>query len=101
MARIKHGDAITLERIIRNVYDCERFGISGYADADHLETHPLDAATLIIAPLYYMGKVKNHLEFDEFVAKYDCIFSNPEENLTESDVNEYISDLDDIVSRYY
>lgn len=101
MTKIDHGDAITLEGIIRRLYNCDRFGISGYADADHLESNPLDAATLVIAPLYYTGKVTNQLEFDSFLAKYDCIFGYPEENLTQESVEEYISDLESIVKKYY
>lgn len=101
MNKINHGDAITLEGIIRRLYNCERFGVSGYADADHLEHSPLDAATLVIAPLYYTGKVTNDLEFDSFLAKYDSVFSYPEENLTQELVIQYISDLKDIVDKYY
>ena len=35
--RISHGDAITLEMIVRHVHDCDRAGMGGYIDADHYE----------------------------------------------------------------
>jgi len=101
MALISHNDAISLERIVRKVYKCDRFGISGYADADHLESSPLDAATLVIAPLYYTGIVSNDLEFDSFLAEYDNVFCYSEETVTPEAIKKYISDLESIVEKYY
>lgn len=50
--RISHGDAITLEMIVRHVHDCDRAGMGGYIDADHYESDPFDAALIAIAPLW-------------------------------------------------
>lgn len=36
MFRIEHGDAIELESIVRRLFNCDRSGVSGLADADNL-----------------------------------------------------------------
>ena len=50
--RIKHGDAVVLEAIVRGVFNCERGGMGGLIDADHFEREPFDAAIIAIAPLW-------------------------------------------------
>lgn len=32
---IKHSEAFELEHIVRRVFDCDRYGFMGIADADH------------------------------------------------------------------
>ena len=33
--KISHAEATALEYIVRSVFNCERFGVMGVADADH------------------------------------------------------------------
>mgnify|MGYP006981375913 CR=1 FL=1 len=61
--RISHGDAITLEMIVRHVHDCDRAGMGGYIDADHYESDPFDAALIAIAPLWKRGYAREVEEF--------------------------------------
>ena len=35
--KISHAEATALEYIVRSVFNCERFGVMGVADADQLE----------------------------------------------------------------
>lgn len=44
--RIDHGDAVSLEGIVRRVFACQRGEMGGYIDADHFESQPFDAAWL-------------------------------------------------------
>lgn len=39
--RINHGDAYTLELIVRRVFSCDRGAMGGYIDADHFESSPI------------------------------------------------------------
>ena len=41
MYRINHNDAIELEYQVRRLFKCDRAGVSGMADADHLESRPM------------------------------------------------------------
>ena len=97
---IDHGQAISLEHIVRNVFNCDRFGLSGLADADHLSHHPFDAATIIISALYATGRVTNQREFEEFICRYSDVFDYPEENLNDTILEQYIDDLRSIANQY-
>lgn len=55
MFRIEHGDAIELESIVRRLFNCDRSGVSGLADADNFESHPMDAAIMVVST--FMQKV--------------------------------------------
>lgn len=50
--RISHNDAILLENIVRNVFNCDRGSMGGFIDADHFESEPFDAALIAISPLW-------------------------------------------------
>ena len=47
---INHSEAFELELIVRRVFDCDRFGVMGIADAGHLERCPYDAAIAVFVP---------------------------------------------------
>ena len=97
---INHSDALLLEAQVRNVYQCERFGISGLADADNFEHDPYSAAIMIVSFLYATGKETDDSKFTPFLEKYHTIFKYPDENDASGKVSEYIKELDDIIGRY-
>lgn len=72
MGIISHNDAITLELIVRTVYNCERFDIMNIANADTLEYNPISAVLVVFAPLYKYGQ-KNE-QIDEFADIYSSLF---------------------------
>lgn len=97
---ISHSEAFELEHLIRKVYNCDRFGVMGIADADHLEYHPLDAANVILAPLYL--NQNNISDVENFIDEQSCIFNfsdNYEYN--EDTVRKYIDGLSSLVNKYY
>lgn len=52
--KITHGNAIGLEHIVRTAWGFnDRGHLYGMIDADHFESHPLDAVCLLIAPFEY------------------------------------------------
>ena len=71
MFRINHNDAITLEYIVRRLYKCDRTGVSGLADADNFESHPMDAAIMIVSYIHAHGLQSSETQYDEFLCKYD------------------------------
>ena len=100
MRMINHDEAISLECIIRNVYNCDRFGVMGIANADHLERNPMDAAIVIFAPLYL--KQKEIEEINSFVDEYGCIFNFPNDyKYNKETVDNYIDGLRKLASKYY
>ena len=97
---INHDEAISLEHIVRRVYNCERFGVMGIANADYLERNPLDAAIVIFAPLY--REQREISEIDEFIDQYRCIFNYPEDyTYNEETVENYIEGLRSLVDIYF
>ena len=91
--RINHGDAITLETIVRSVFNCDRAGMGGYIDADHFESEPFDAALIALAPLWQ--KADGH-EIEDFLFKWKHILRT--DNNETDDISAYIEELDNIVS---
>ena len=99
MTMINHDEAIALEFSVRKVFDCERFGVMGIANADHLERYPMDAALVVFAPLY---KEQAEIpEIDEFMDKYGCIFHFPDSyTYDKNTVREYIDELRTLIDKY-
>ena len=100
MFRINHNDAIVLEHIVRRMFECDRAGVSGLADADNFESNPMDAAVMIVSYIHAKGLQYSETEYDEFLSKYSTIFNYPDENDARNEVHNYIDDLTAIVDKY-
>ena len=100
MFRINHGDALQLENLVRGLFGCDRTGVSGLADADHFESRPMDAAIMVIAYIHAKKLQDSETQYDEFLSKYDTIFTYPDENNARDEVQNYIDDLAKIVEKY-
>lgn len=98
--RITHGEAIELESIVRRLFNCDRAGVSGLADADNFESRPMDAAVMVVSYIHARGLQYSETEYDEFLCKYDTIFRYPDENDAKNEVRNYIDELSAIVDKY-
>lgn len=98
--RIAHGEAIELESIVRRLFNCDRAGVSGLADADNFESRPMDAAVMVVSYIHARGLQYTETEYDEFLCKYDTIFRYPDENDAKNEVRNYIDELSAIVDKY-
>ena len=90
--RIDHGDAITLEHIVRKVYKCDRFEMGGYINSDHFEYSPFDAALIALAPLWQ--KLDGNIVGD-FLYKWENVLRKDEN--TDQSIDDYIRELDELV----
>lgn len=100
MFHISHNDAIELEHKVRNLYGCDRGGVSGLVDADNFEHDPFQAMVLVVSFLYARGIVTEPLAFEELLHKYSVIFDYPDENNAKAEVRNYIEDVKKIVDDY-
>lgn len=100
MFRINHDEAIELEYQVRKLYGCDRAGVSGMADADYFEGHPIQAAVLVVAYVHAKGLEVNPYQYDEILNKYETIFEYPDENNARGEVRNYIDDVTEIVEKY-
>lgn len=98
--RISHGEAIELEHYVRKLFNCDRAGVSGLADADNFESRPMDAAIMVVSYIYAKGLEVTDHEYDKFLSKYDTIFTYPDENDAKNEVQNYINELSDIINNY-
>ena len=99
MFRINHNDAIELEHEVRRLYGCDRGGVSGMADADYFEGHPIQAAVLVVSYIHANHRESGPYQFDEFLNKYETIFEYPDENNAADEVRNYIDELSAIVEQ--
>ncbi|WP_206458298.1 hypothetical protein [Anaerovorax sp. IOR16] len=100
MFRINHSDAIELEHQVRRMFNCDRSGVSGLADADNFESRPMDAAVMVVSYIHAKGLHHSETQYDEFLSKYDTIFSYPDENDADHEVGNFIGELTEIVESY-
>ena len=91
--RIYHGDAVSLEGIVRRVFACQRGEMGGYIDADHFESQPFDAALIALAPLWQ--KADFH-EIEDFLLKWE--YALRKENEDDLSAESYIEELDNLVT---
>ena len=91
--RIYHGDAVSLEGIVRRVFACQRGEMGGYIDADHFESQPFDAALIALAPLWQ--KADFH-EIEDFLLKWE--YALRKENEDGLSAKSYIEELDNLVT---
>lgn len=52
MFKIEPFDALKLEHLVCNVFDCNYGGIAGLVTATHFENRPIDAAIFIVSYIY-------------------------------------------------
>ena len=100
MYRINHNDAIELEYQVRRLFKCDRVGVSGLADADNFESRPMDAAVMVVSYIHAKGLQSSETQYDEFLCKYDSIFTYPDENDADHEVQNYIDELTSIIEDY-
>ena len=92
--RIKHGDAVVLEAIVRGVFNCERGGMCGLIDADHFEREPFDAAIIAIAPLWQKSNSK---EIGEFLFKWELVLRD--KDTKDENIKNYIDELRNLIDK--
>lgn len=97
MYTIPHRDAMRLESMVCKLFNCDRAGVSGLADAGHFESRPLDAAIMIVSYIHAKGLQVSETQYDGFLCEYNAIFTYPEKNDAVNKVQNYIEQLNEIV----
>ena len=100
MVRINHNDAIELEFQVRRLFNCDRSGVSGLANADYFESDPMYAAVMVVSFIHARGLQAEERQYDEFLAKYNGVFTYPDEYDMSLEVKNYIADLSKIIDNY-
>lgn len=95
MFRIKDDDAIALEHQVRRLFKCDWAGVSGLVDADNFESRPM-----VVSYIHAKGLQSSETQYDEFLCKYDTIFTYPNKSNAEQEVQNYIDELMGIIEDY-
>lgn len=64
------GYAVSIEHILCNVFDCERFGFGGIVNSDYIRKHPYSAMTCGLACLYATANSTRRAEITKFVENF-------------------------------
>lgn len=91
--QITHNDAVVIEHIVSNLYNCNQGGMGGIIDASHFEHNPFHAALICISKLY-VGKHDDKI--DQFVCTWETVINYPDEN-PEYTVEQYIKELRNLI----
>ena len=75
--KISHSWATSIEGTVRYFLGCEYQAYGGLVDADVYETHPLEAAVLLVGIFY---RHKHDEEIAAFFRKWRTAFQSPEDN---------------------
>ena len=97
MSLISHEQALKLEYLVRDLYHCDRGGVSGLADADNFEYHPLDAAIMVVSFILARDLQIHETQYDQFLSQYYNVFTSPDEYDTKKEAENYIKELTRIV----
>lgn len=94
-----HQKAVEIENIVRKVFDFNDKKPISMADADVIEKCPIIAPIAVFAPLYMQNK--NYEDIDDFIAKYVKKFLFSSNTVENSDMKNFIDELNALVKKYY
>lgn len=60
----------------------------------------MDAAVMVVSYIHAKGLQSSETQYDEFLSRYDTIFTYPDENDAKHEVQNYINELTKIVEQY-
>ena len=61
------GYAITIEHILCDIFECERFGFGGIVNSDHIRKYPYHAMTNGLAYIYFSANEGQRKKIDNFI----------------------------------
>ena len=95
-------DAKIIEHILSRAFKIAGEPLDGLASYKHLQWHPLTAATLLIAPLYFNGYIPSLSYFDKDLSVYRVLLTPPQKNpVSKETVKGYVNFLREKVLPYY
>ena len=91
--KINHNDAVVLEHLVSDLYNCHQGAMGGIINAGHFEYHPYHAALICISKLY---GGEHDEQIDRFACTWETVFDYPDEN-KEYTFKQYIDALRELV----
>ncbi|WP_026478150.1 hypothetical protein [Alkaliphilus transvaalensis] len=67
MSAESHSLAISIELTLRNLFQCERFGLGGYVNSDSIESRPIEAFRIGFATIYPNASIETRTLIDTFI----------------------------------
>jgi hypothetical protein len=67
---VAQGYAVTIEHILCDIYDCERYGFGGVVNSDFIREQPFSAITCALSFVYSNADDIKRVEIDKFIENY-------------------------------
>ena len=92
---LSQGKAVSIELVLRSVFNCDRYGFGGQIDSDCIRQHPFLSMTQGLAVLYERNPEKRK-DIDEFIDNFSFFESMSIDYLLSFDTREKIEGIQTI-----
>ena len=93
-----HDYAFQIEVTVRAIFNCNRYGIGGIADADFIERQPFIAIVMVLGNFYNKIDISYKDKLDNFFQKYYSEIGKSISEIGEKEIKNIIKDFNYIVS---
>lgn len=92
---LSQGKAVSIELVLRSVFNCDRYGFGGQIDSDRIRQHPFLSMTQGLAVLYERNPEKRK-DIDEFIENFSFFENMSIDYLLSFDTREKIEGIQTI-----
>lgn len=90
--------AFQIEVTVKAMFNCDRYGVGGIADANFIEKDPYIAIALVLGNFYNKIDISYKQKIDDFFGKYYSEMGKSISEIGEEKIKEIIKDFNSIVS---
>lgn len=90
--------AFQIEVTVKAMFNCDRYGIGGIADANFIERQPFVAIALVLGNFYNKVGTSYKEKIDDFFGKYYLEMGKSIPEIGEEKIKDIIKDFNSIVS---
>ena len=90
--------AFQIEVTVKAMFNCDRYGIGGIADANFIERQPFVAIALVLGNFYNKVDISYKEKIDDFLGKYYLEMGKSISEIGEEKIEDIIKDFNSIVS---
>jgi hypothetical protein len=94
-----HDYAFQIETTTRAIFNCDRYGFGGIADADFIEKQPFIAISIVLGNFYNKIDSNSKNEIDDFFEKYYSEVGKGISEIGKEKIERIIKDFNYIVSK--
>lgn len=93
-----HDYAYQIEVTVRAMFNCDKYGIGGIADANFIVKQPFIAIALVLGNFYNKVDICYKEKIDDFLGKYYLEMGKSISEIGEEKIKDILRDFNEIVS---